>query len=40
MGDNAFLACNILTTVNYKGTEEQRNEITIGSDNTDQNIDN
>ena len=35
IGNNAFFDCISLTTVNYMGTEEQWDEITIGSDNTD-----
>ena len=34
IGDDAFFACRNLTTVNYMGTEEQWNEITIDSGNT------
>ena len=33
--NKAFYRCSGLTTVNYMGTEEQWNEITIGYDNTD-----
>ena len=35
IGINAFYACSSLKTVNYKGTEEQWNEITIDYGNTD-----
>ena len=34
IGDSAFSGCSSLTTVNYMGTEEQWNEITIDSGNT------
>ena len=29
----AFYGCSSLTTVNYKGTQEQWGQISIGSDN-------
>ena len=35
IGNSAFSGCSSLTTVNYMGTEEQWNEITIGYDNTE-----
>ena len=34
IGDYAFNNCSCLTTVNYTGTEEQWNAITVGSNNT------
>jgi hypothetical protein len=33
IGGSAFYGCNNLTTVNYKGTQEQWGQISIGSDN-------
>ena len=33
IGDGAFYDCNNLTTVNYKGTQEQWGQISIGSEN-------
>ncbi|MBE6845228.1 MAG: hypothetical protein E7508_05885 [Ruminococcus sp.] len=35
IGDSAFYFCGQLTDVYYSGTEEQWNEISIGSDNSD-----
>ena len=34
IGDNAFYACSSLSTVNYSGTNEDWNAVTIGSGNT------
>ncbi len=34
IGNNAFYYCNKLSTVNYGGTQEQWNAITIGTENT------